>query len=932
MSHNLRSSSSATATSPARISPSSAASDARSHEGSDTGRNLTVKVTPPGSLCGSPGPEPNHGLLNSPSKELQTERSLVIQRFGLDNPSLWPLADRYARIAHALFKAPILILLIHENMQLVLAAVACKHKPRESLVYRESLCSHTALRTDGTLLDIPDTQHDRRFEHIPDLPRSFAGQPLLLPLEDGGPLVPFGSFAVLGTTVRNELSQQERESLSDLAHLLSTEVLRVFNESRHRKEALRRNFVSDLIADLSSFHSNISPPVEARDSRVPPNLEAGFRMLSATTDVRRMLDSDFTCLLDLSSFHVSWLALESPRKQVTRTVSRSKHGWIGTNQRISSLPSDGDDAKAESAGIRIIDYSCGSLCPDFAPEAVLATPRAIHVLTTFLRSYAENNSGTGYTYTGTDGPLQAILPPGSNAHIAVPLFNNAQPALLLIVATVKARQVYEPADVSFASTFAVLCLGSLAKTKLIKADAAKTAFVSMISHELRTPLHGLLSQLELIREFAPKEYQAETETFLRTAEVCGLTLRDVLNDVLDFGKQENSSDVQTQSAESDLSHLAIDVMNGDCLWPSAPVAVCHRRSRFSGGSQRRNRDFPVELECHRVQTSEAFVGRVLLNLASNALKYTPKGSITLSLRDLGPARDRQPDGHRLIKFSMKDTGIGMSEEFKKDIFTPFSQESSFNPGSGLGMSISNTILRRMGGKIAVDSELGKGTMISFTIPVEFTRPRSTDLPESPRVLTKTLISKDEADPEPTASRATPSPPETPVPTPPATPDPAVARGSKANRGTAGAAASESSQIRVLVVDDNQIGRKILTTLLTRKGIPFREASDGSQALEVYKEFLPHLVWTDVSMPGMNGIESARRMRIVEHERGLRPAHIVALTGMSSSGEMKEGLLGDAALDEWLVKGQASLKTLTGSLESVQRSLRRRWRPPASPMP
>lgn len=93
----------------------------------------------------------------------------------------------------------------------------------------------------------------------------------------------------------------------------------------------------------------------------------------------------------------------------------------------------------------------------------------------------------------------------------------------------KPLHVYDAADVSFASTFATFCLGSLAKVKLMKADAAKTAFVSMISHELRTPLHGLLSQLELIREFAPKEFIAETEWFLQAAEVCGLTLRDVVS-------------------------------------------------------------------------------------------------------------------------------------------------------------------------------------------------------------------------------------------------------------------------------------------------------------------------------------------------------------------------------------------------------------------
>jgi len=125
------------------------------------------------------------------------------------------------------------------------------------------------------------------------------------------------------------------------------------------------------------------------------------------------------------------------------------------------------------------------------------------------------------------------------------------------------------------------------------------------------------------------------------------------------------------------------------------------------------------------------------------------------------------------------------------------------------------------------------------------------------------------------------------------------------------------------VEDNHIGRKILTTLLTRKGVFFREAADGLAALTVYREFLPHLVWTDVSMPVMDGVESARRMRMIENELQLHPAHIVSLTGHSSHGEMEEALLGEASLDEWLIKGHANLKTLISGLEKVQRTVRRR---------
>ncbi|KAJ7664912.1 hypothetical protein B0H17DRAFT_1091127 [Mycena rosella] len=867
-----------------------------------------------------------HGFLpalKTISGALENDRTLAIKRFNLDDPKMWPVIDRCARIANALFKAPILVTLIHADTQFVLAAVDCAYKPREPLIYQQSLCSHTALRTDGSMLEIvpqPDTQADWRFKHIPA--PSFAR-------EDGGPAVPVGSLCVLGNSPRPPMTPAERGALVDLSHLLSTEIQRVFQETRERKETLRRNFVSGLITDLSSFHSTISPPVVAppvgSTARKAPNPESEFRMLSATSDVRRMLDSDFACLVDLSSLHPSWAATAPDRKTVARTVSRSKHGWIG-HQRGKSFPpsSPGGTSQASTApGLRVIDYSCSDRCENYSPEAVFGASRAMHPLIAFLRTYTETST-SGYAHIGCDGVLQCLLPRDSQAHIAIPLFNNAQPALLLLVSSKTSLCVYEPADVSFASTFAVLCLGSLAKIKLIKADAAKTTFFSTISHEMRTPLHGLLSQLELIREFAPKEFIAETDTFLQTAEVCGITLRDVLNDVLDFGKQEHGGESQVRCTEADLSVLAIEVMS---------VAYGRRRQWESVTGESES---AVQVHVAIEDSSTGWgalvdVGglrRVLLNLASNALKYTPKGSIVLSLRELEletPTLEPS-DGRRLIEFSMMDTGIGMSSEYKDDIFTPFSQESIFNPGSGLGMSISEAILSKLGGEITISSELGKGTTVTFTLLVEFfqLRPVST-AGDAPRTVRRTLISQDAGAPFERAGSAPSPPPDTPpclhTPTQPvwrpdscaAPPEPSPSLPVK-----------PPMDVRVLVVDDNAIGRKILTTLLMRKGVPFREASDGLEALTVYREFLPNLVWTDVSMPVMDGIESARQMRIIENELEIRPpAHIVALTGLSSHGEMNEGLLGEAALDEWLVKGQANLKTLTSCLEKVQRAVRRR---------
>ncbi|KAJ7147977.1 hypothetical protein C8R46DRAFT_1128693 [Mycena filopes] len=854
------------------------------------------------------------------SGDLEADRTLVIQRYALDDPSLSPLVDRCARIANAVFKAPILITLIHADTQIVLASVDCAFQPRDPLEYRQSLCSHTALRKDGSMLEIPDTQQDWRFSRIPGVPRSYAGQPLLLPVEDGGPLVPVGSFCVIDDKPRPPMTPAERASLADLTHLLGTEIQRVFQESRERKETARRKYVSDLIAELATLHSTISPPVVREQSRKSPSPdpESRFRMLSATMDIRHMLEADFVCLVDLSSLHLSWKT-EPPRLDRARSLSRLKYGWISQKHRGSSYPSGVNDAEqgAPGPGLRIIDYSCSDRCGDHSPEAALNAPDAAQPLITFLRNYTQT-TGSGYVHSGTDGILQRLLPRDSQAHIAIPLFNHAQPNLLLLVSTNKPMHIYDSADVAFASTFAVLCLGSLEKIKLMKADAAKTAFVSMISHELRTPLHGLLSQLELIREFAPREFLKETEVFLQTAEVCGLTLRDVLNDVLDFGKQEQGTgggDGQAHCTEIDLGVLAIEAMS----------VVYGRRRQWESVTGESESAVEVYVEIEDSPTGWGTLidanglRRVLLNFASNALKYTPKGSIALSLRELELEPVDEPSQGRLVEFSMTDTGIGMSSEYKDDIFTPFSQESTFNPGSGLGMSISEAIVSRMGGEIDVTSELGKGTTVSFTLPVDFLVPRPART--GPRTITKTPISHN----DPTIagpSRSTPTPPRTLTPV--ADPNHQFASPQDFDtRGRSLIASGATDEVRVLVVDDNHIGRKILTTLLTRKRVPFREAADGLAALDVYRDFCPHLVWTDISMPVMDGIESARQMRLIEQELDLPPAHIVALTGLSSNGDMKEGLLGEAALDEWLVKGQANLKTLTNGLEKVQRALRRR---------
>lgn len=139
------------------------------------------------------------------------------------------------------------------------------------------------------------------------------------------------------------------------------------------------------------------------------------------------------------------------------------------------------------------------------------------------------------------------------------------------------HSAYEPSEIAFISNIAVISLSALIQERLVESDQAKTAFVSMISHELRTPLHGMLSQLELIKEYAKPENLVDIGDLLDTAEVCGLMLRDVLNDVLDFGKMEmgaaSSASASAMSSIPDPSSSSGTTNLSNTLSPDVDIAA-----------------------------------------------------------------------------------------------------------------------------------------------------------------------------------------------------------------------------------------------------------------------------------------------------------------------------------------------------------------------
>jgi CheY-like chemotaxis protein len=220
------------------------------------------------------------------------------------------------------------------------------------------------------------------------------------------------------------------------------------------------------------------------------------------------------------------------------------------------------------------------------------------------------------------------------------------------------------------------------------------------------------------------------------------------------------------------------------------------------------------------------ISQVLMNLISNASKFTQDGAITISIKSAG-----KKDQKTAIAFCIKDTGIGIPEEQQSKIFDEFAQitNSSDYEGTGLGLPIVNKILTLLGSTLTFESSYGKGTTFRFTIP--FDVGLETDLE---RIKENTIDYK------------------------------------------------KLDQKKILIVDDNKINQLVTQKVLEQYGILHRTASNGKEALHLVKENTFDIILMDVNMPVMNGLESSKAMRELEIE-----TPIIALTAINSTDPEKD---------------------------------------------
>lgn len=364
----------------------------------------------------------------------------------------------------------------------------------------------------------------------------------------------------------------------------------------------------------------------------------------------------------------------------------------------------------------------------------------------------------------------------------------------------------------------------LAREQAEASSKAKEAFLANMSHEIRTPMNAILG---MASQLAKTGLSTQQRFFLENISAASENLMIIINDILDLSKIE--------AGKLSLEYIGFEpktVM-------ARVIQVLNHRAEEKGlrltNTHCDNRLSPVLIgDPYRLN-------QVLLNLASNSIKFTQKGSIDLSCNVIEDSPRRQK-----VHIVVRDTGIGMDAEFVKNIFEKFTQEDASVTrkygGTGLGMSISKDLVSLMGGEIFVSSEKGVGTVM--TVEIVFEKGTTKDLPytESFTFDPKRLVGK-----------------------------------------------------KVLVVDDNDINRLVASTILRNYSMDIREAVNGLDAVQKIQETLPDLVLMDIQMPEMDGIEATRVIRKEISEE----LPLVALTANALKGDNERYL--EAGMNDYLSK-------------------------------
>lgn len=367
----------------------------------------------------------------------------------------------------------------------------------------------------------------------------------------------------------------------------------------------------------------------------------------------------------------------------------------------------------------------------------------------------------------------------------------------------------------------------------IEANKSKSDFFARISHEIRTPINAIVGMTEIAKK-TPNNLEKTRES-LDKIEASSKVLLSIVNDILDISAIENAK---------------MKIANEPFEFNALPEGI-----KAIYESQCKNKGIQLvidsEVKATHFRGDSLRVNQILLNLVSNAFKFTPEGgTITLKAYELGTYQ-----GITNVRFMVEDTGEGMSEEMLERLFAPFEQASSTTAqkhgGSGLGLAITKSLVDMMGGQIAVESHVGKGTRFIVDLPFGYVGP---EMNEDDKATVDEIALED----------------------------------------------IDFTGYKILLAEDNELNQEIAVDLLAMVNAEVEVACNGREAVEMFvasPEEYYSAILMDIQMPELNGYEATKEIRKSEHPRAKRIG-IIAMTANSSrediTAAMSAGMSGHIA--------------------------------------
>ncbi|KAJ9104368.1 hypothetical protein QFC19_004010 [Naganishia cerealis] len=870
-----------------------------------------------------------HRFLPPPRHPMEHLREAIIHDYDLHGSEQVQSIQSTLNVIQAFYGGVVAFTLFEKETQ-VLQAVSGPQDLLEALdlyqgkriIPETSLCGHAALSTGAIF--IPDFQNDWRYSRNPfasDMSASardyihtqvslsgYVGVPVTLLLDPSSAIdssvVPIGVINLLITDP--EAAARVREPghtmvLSEVARMLQTQLRATWDRNRLSKDAQMRRSISQFIEQTLArpCGRRIANEVKARPGESDDLKD--FAKL-ACVQIRAVLsEADIAMIVDL------------------RTTSCNKFS------PLSILAFDGASSTVSEMEENLARSS---------------SSEAVHMFLEGHRRTCSDAEELPSTFSSNIPGLECLLPAATKSHLIVPFTSTEaqmsssteeQYVFLIVVASARPSHHFGSMDLNYVKSMGGILRAHWLQSRVVEADAAKTRFLSSISHELRTPLHCIVNGLGLLQEAMTRRQSIQCEEYLHLINQSSTLLEQILNDVLDYGTitQTTTKQQLVQNEEFDLAQAVILAVQ-----TSLPRMHPHIKGE---------RDVEVLIEYEdrdwTVKSDATAFKRILVNGFTNAMKATQAGKIVVRLETMSDSRG--------IVCRIIDTGKGVSADIADKVFLPFVKGDPWIPGAGLGLNITQGLVSRMKGTVQLIPNRDCGMTFQVEVPIELRSRSDYDSSAAPLALVRPLIQRNMTLTEHTivpsgrivstllrvnsefssgdlASRAGSSTGSDHSDGLPRTPDLAPVAEAYAMNDL-------PCRLRVLVADDNEIGRKIAIRAIDNSHTDIVEADNGFKAFEIFKTFAPHLIFTDIGMPIWDGIKSSKEMRAFEAQTGRRRARIYAVTGLGSADPRlaEDGLQGTAQLDGWLTKGKHGFEhfrkivreTLTEMQQEARSSLR-----------